>query len=487
MNLVRLALLTLVIMMFIPSMLWGQCWWNQQLCDLNGINFNPSGSSTRAKGMGNAYMAIADDATGVTWNPAGAAFIKDDQGTVEFLTNATKLENTNSTSATNSFDYNTNNNIFSSFGYMSPIRFSHRDFTIGVNYYRIYDFSKDYSINMPNRQEDYYMKFGVEVVKFTAATQVVSNISFGFNGNIYIRGFTEDFIQREPTQNWIIGNDTVSVPWHLKNKVSFSGANFDFGLQGRFGGLSIGAVVSTPFKIRQESNLLAAQVVPHYGEQGAIFNNHMKIEIPIGIGGGLAYNANKFTVSADLWTQKFSESRHTIHPFFSDPYYTENYDPSIPNVDYNPYWQDITQYRFGAEYLLQISNIIVPIRLGYRNDPKVFSDEDRVLLNIYNQPLLVLPKGYSATPRGSATSYETNYLDQVVGSIISFGTGLEYRKYKLDIAYEFGSSEQNVTSYIIDVRDFEDDQFVYGDLLETREEIVKEKTSKLYISVSMMF
>jgi long-subunit fatty acid transport protein len=34
-------------------------------------NPNPVGSGARALGMGNAFIAVADDATAASWNPGG--------------------------------------------------------------------------------------------------------------------------------------------------------------------------------------------------------------------------------------------------------------------------------------------------------------------------------------------------------------------------------------------------------------------------------
>ena len=487
MRLLRLVFVTAMILS-IPSMLWGQWHYQQQFFDGTGVNFNPQGSSTRARGMGNAYLALSDDAAGATWNPAGAAFMKKNQANIEFMSNASTYD-VKSTLNGQNYSYDTKDNIFSSFGYVSPLRFYHRDFALGVNYYRMIDLTKEYNINFsdstgyPIRTEKYFMDFGLDAVKLTAATQIIPELSFGINGNVYIRGFTEDYRQIYPSFDWIVGNDTAAVLFHARNKASFSGINFDFGLQGRSGGLSIGAVVSTPFKLRQEASITNAVVIPDYGEIGNIIDNtHINVDFPLGISGGAAYGIDKATIAADFSFYKFSKSRNTMHPYFADPLYQYSFDPSVPNVEVDPQWKDILQLRVGAEYLFDISSLTIPVRAGYRTDPKVYSDGTIFYFDIANQPPLLLPPGYETTY--GHTEFNG---DQVKGYIISLGTGMKYKTYNLDISYEYGRAERELRRRFVEVTDFVDNQFVEGQITKDEIQTIKENTSRLNLSISMSF
>ncbi len=482
-------LAVVILILSLPSVVWAQWWWGSQFFDEAGVNFTPQGASTRARGMGNAYLALSDDVAGATWNPAGAAYMPEDQATLEFLTNATTMDYSRTATAGSSRDYQyeTNDGIFSSFGYISPVRFYHRDFAIGLNYYRMSDFSKEYDINDDDYQSEYYMNFGLEVIKLTAATQVIPNIALGVNGNFYIRGFTENYLQSYPGAYEVIGSDTTRSPYHVENRASFSGVNFDIGLQGRFGGLSIGAVLNTPYTLTQESTLKRAIIVPHYGERGIYLNSDLEIDFPIGIGVGAAYTANNLTLSADYSMHQFSETRWTMHPIFIDAYYTffEPYDPTDPNVEVNPHWEDINQYRIGAEYMLNIGRFRVPLRAGYRNDPKVYSDKQLVYgiqtTDIGNLEFPI-PLGTN-TPVGDSKTF-----DQVEGYIIALGTGVQYRNFWLDFAYEFGSAEQQITSIFAEIEDIEDDGTMqWGEVTETRSETIEENPSRLFITLTMTF
>ncbi|MBD3233757.1 MAG: hypothetical protein GF315_08540 [candidate division Zixibacteria bacterium] len=487
----RLSRILAVVMflLLLPSVVSAQWWWGSQFFDESGVNFTPQGASTRARGMGNAYLALSDDVAGATWNPAGAAYMPEGQATLEFLTNTTTMDY--SGTATNGnprdYQYETNDGIFNNFGYISPVRFYHRDFAIGINYYRMADFSKEYDINDDDYQSEYYMKFGLEVIKLTAATQVIPNIALGVNGNIYIRGFTEDYLQTYPGAYEVIGSDTTRSPYHVENKASYSGVNFDIGLQGRFGALSLGAVLNTPYTLTQESTLKQAIVVPHYGEQGTYVNSDLEIDFPIGIGVGAAYTANNLTVSADYSMHQFSETRWSMHPIFVDASYTffEPYDPTDPNVEVNPYWEDINQYRIGAEYMLNISRFGVPLRAGYRNDPKVYSDKQL----IYGIETTETGERQYSIPLGTDTEVgNSETYDQVVGYIVSLGTGLKYKNFWLDFAYEFGSAEQEITSIFAEIEDIDDDGTIeWGNVITENQETIEENPSRLFITLSMTF
>ncbi|MBD3169271.1 MAG: hypothetical protein GF307_07290 [candidate division Zixibacteria bacterium] len=480
MMLLRLGLVVTLLVMFAPSNALSQ-WFNGQLfLDETGINFNPHGASTRAKGMGNAYIGLSDDAPGVSWNPAGAAFMKDGQAFAEFLSNNStieyKLDGTGGGLADVSYniDYESKNNMFGSYAYVSPVRFYDRDWAIGLNYYRMFDLSKEYKFEDEDNLEEYEMRLGVEVVKITAATQIIPNIALGVNGNIYIRGFIEDWIEKRPgTPITDTGGDTLYfAPIHIRSKASYTGFNFDIGLQGRFGGLGVGAVVSTPFKLKQNSTVLSAVNIPNTGESGIYYNSDTKIEFPLGLAFGAAYTMEeRLTIAADYSTYGFEDTEFSMHPFWIDQMEYEYTDPLIPNQKIDAHWNNINQYRIGAEYLVDISNITIPLRVGYRNDPKVYGDE----MILTDSTGLMVPED---TVQGSSTFGEkTAYGDQVEGYILTFGTGVVYKNVALDLAYEYGTAERTVTETRINGD--------YAGREYTRN--YDEKVSRLFAALSMKF
>ena len=75
--------------------------WIFQMCPVYGQNGlrigstpNPTGSGAHAMGMGNAFIAVADDATATLWNPAGLLQIENVEFSLayEYFTRAGELD-----------------------------------------------------------------------------------------------------------------------------------------------------------------------------------------------------------------------------------------------------------------------------------------------------------------------------------------------------------------------------------------------------------
>jgi len=49
-----------------------------------GISLNRPGSGARAAGMGNAFIAVSDDGTAASWNPAGLSQLRRPELSVVF-------------------------------------------------------------------------------------------------------------------------------------------------------------------------------------------------------------------------------------------------------------------------------------------------------------------------------------------------------------------------------------------------------------------
>jgi len=72
--------------------------------------------------------------------------------------------------------------------------------------------------------------------------------------------------------------------------------------------------------------------------------------------------------------------------------------------EYDAPWEDINQFRMGAEYVLKSGTNIIPLRLGFATAPSLFAD------------------------------YEDN---QVIGSILTAGIGIIMGNINLDLTFEY--------------------------------------------------
>jgi len=106
-------------------------------------------------------------------------------------------------------------------------------------------------------------------------------------------------------------------------------------------------------------------------------------------------------------------------------------------------WNSITQFRIGAEYLLQSKYGTIPLRAGFRNNPQVFSDLEHAEISYVDYDW---PTGIDAL-----TLVNQSYGNKVSGSIFSFGTGIGWSQIKLDFTYELNQYKTEMTGEIYGV------------------------------------
>jgi hypothetical protein len=116
-------------------------------------------------------------------------------------------------------------------------------------------------------------------------------------------------------------------------------------------------------------------------------------------------------------------------------------------------WEDVNQFRIGAEYILDAGFANIPIRSGFRNEPSTGREFT----------------GYTFDDTDSTWTEE--FGDQISTNIITFGTGLHFDKIWFDLAYQFGSSSYNRIVDFTEPQEFE----------------IKRDYSRLFISAGMYF
>ncbi|MGB2697995.1 MAG: hypothetical protein WBD28_09095, partial [Candidatus Zixiibacteriota bacterium] len=84
----------------------------------------------------------------------------------------------------------------------------------------------------------------------------------------------------------------------------------------------------------------------------------------------------------------------------------------------------------------------IPIRVGVRNDPKVFSDlSDVVIDTTFMISVIDYDIGEVDTIGIKNIYYKAKETDQVQGMVFTLGTGIGWKQIMFDIAYEYSSYE----------------------------------------------
>ena len=105
---------------------------------------NPVGSGARAIGMGGAFIAVADDATAASWNPAGLIQLEKPEISMVGAYTDTRIcynvaEHAESNNTNNFKDFNLNY-----FSIAHPFHF-YKNFVISLNYQRLFEFKNNHS------------------------------------------------------------------------------------------------------------------------------------------------------------------------------------------------------------------------------------------------------------------------------------------------------------------------------------------------------
>lgn len=218
------------------------------------ISPSPVGSGARAAGMANAFVAIADDATAASWNPAGLVQLERPEisvvGAFNYLTEDIEASDARFFDST-ADDFTADLN-FLSFTYPLPFAPGGRNATVSLSYQRKYDFSRNFDldfdlgfVNQVGQQVDQLRNFqfdqdgGLATITPAVAVELTRNLSVGVAWNFWRSSFLS---QNDWEQTLVITNDASVDGFELPTTVRTIEEEYD-GLEGE--NFSIG-VLWTP-------------------------------------------------------------------------------------------------------------------------------------------------------------------------------------------------------------------------------------------------
>ncbi|HEX9972600.1 MAG TPA: hypothetical protein VGD14_11070 [bacterium] len=324
--------------------------------------FNFIGAGARARGMGGAFIGLADDATAMSWNPAGLSKLEKPEaslvGLYEDYKVSTDLE---------SFDVDIYKSSHFNLNFASvafPLSVGARNLVAGIAYQQVSDLYDKYTIDTYHWEQT----GGIYAITPAIGLQLTPSISIGATVNIYT-GKTNS------------AHEYLSNPSNdYKEEFTFSGINFNIGALLDFDRFRIGAVLKTPFGLKQEYD----------GLDSENYKYNLTFGIPQKLGFGASFLATEnLTLAADYEIRNYAGSK---------------IEHDEDGAKYDAAWKDINQFRLGAEYLLKSGTNIIPLRLGFATAPSLFAD------------------------------YEDN---QVIGNILTAGIGIIMGNINLDLTFEY--------------------------------------------------
>jgi len=299
-------------------------------------NFNFIGSGARARGMGGAFIGVADDATAISWNPAGLATLERPEASVAGLYSmdkyTAKATFSSALLAASSFEeqFDQSHPAFNFASAAYPLVVAERNVVLAVAYQRLIDFYYEEEDDSTVWEET----GGVDAISPGIGVQVTPEVSLGASVNIWTGHFDYKYTDKVNSVN-----NEDEKDWY-----KYSGLNFNIGLMGHFERAKIGAVLKTPLTLKEK-----------YTQAGTDYTDKWKFPMIFGFGASFMPNEN-LTLAADYEIRRFSQ--------------TELYDDITgTDIKFDGVYEDGHQFRMGVEYLVIQDFGVLPLRAGFRTDP----------------------------------------------------------------------------------------------------------------------
>ncbi|MCP4582725.1 MAG: hypothetical protein GY839_14030, partial [candidate division Zixibacteria bacterium] len=402
-------------------------------------NFNSSGFGAKSLGMGGIYYATDNDGYGSFLNPATMIHTSKSMMSLSLVSSSDKHRQSFKYMTPEfydpdhgwNFDYsqsdiNGKHNRFNQVGAVAPFTYFDRDWWFGGGFRTVFDLHNEVvtPLYLEGAQTAFTQHRGVDAINMAIATNPMPNIGLGINFNIYTRGYEMDYWL--PNYSVDEFGDTLAEAVHLRDKSTFTGSNFDFGINADFDMIKLGFVVSTALSLTQKTIHLRGDINPYGETVGLIDRFTVNNKFPMTFGGGAVFAPmENIELGVDVTYKPFSKVRMDIDP---------EQDIWIDISDYDPEWEDLLQIRAGAEYVYDAGFAKIPLRAGIQNLPSLKKGDTRFVN--YNTAYL---DSMNADSVVIADSTFTG--DQFNTYLFSVGTGLKFEKIWFDLAYQFGSSE----------------------------------------------
>jgi long-subunit fatty acid transport protein len=348
----------------------------------------PVGSGARAQGKAIAFIAVADDATAASHNPAGLVQLQEPEASV-VGSYYVRLERQDVTQP----GIRVENQTFDSadLNYLSgvyPFRLLGRNVVVSLNFQRLFDLKGDTDVAAPFTTIDGLQQVqsrqdgGLFTISPAVAVQITPAFSAGIAFNIWPdlfgNGWTQDVTVRG---QGFVASGPRAVPFVSNGRItedfSFQGFNVTMGLLWNINAIfTVGGVVRTPFTARLTREHASSLTVTLQDGSAPVttsnaFSERLDLDMPLSYGIGLAARlSDNLTLSLDVsrvhWSDfKLQESSRT------DVLLVENGAPSGKGrAVLRGQGNDTTSVRLGAEYLWMHPKLIIPLRAGFFYDPE---------------------------------------------------------------------------------------------------------------------
>jgi long-subunit fatty acid transport protein len=440
------------------------------------LDYNFLGGGARARAMGGAFLAVSDDPTAASWNPAGLIQMDKAQMDVSFSSLMLRADYATGLDSRLSFgdDLKYDKNAVSFASVVLPFQLRDKELAAGILFQRLADVyqekryymefdtiytSTGWQYDLLSRPIDDRTSGKLDVVNLSVSAKIIDPLAVGFGVNIYTGKYTNGsywFLPLGASGDTVVYfsdevGETDGFRFYPQIQSKYSGFNFTVGLMYMMEKLRLAGVVKTPFLLHEDNDvklftdqLQGGDVLPLSYLLSPFFKTEREWHMPSMLGFGASYEVNKLTLAADVEFRNYSGTEVTYKRNIADPSTNEvttgghlsedwwvkegRQPPTVQSLG----WRNLTQFRIGAEYMVSTGIGTFPLRVGFRNDPQLYTtrlDSSWVYWRYDTQGDNLFLQSKRGTEKG----------DWVDGSVFSLGTGVAWSQIKLDVTFEFAS------------------------------------------------
>jgi len=385
-------------------------------------SFNPLGAGARGLGMGGAFTAVADDGTAASFNPAGLSQLRRTE--IALVGFSTSLTSTiTSRGGAESVD-KTRHGAPDFGGLVIPVTLGGRNLAFQFSYQRAVDLfgegQASITQSFPLDEEDPQagsVNFVGEIapkqsgafhtVTASAGYEVTSRLSLGVSLNYWLAKWTAQGTSSSRIEVFIPGERPESFPAsdvRFEQRQDLDAFNLNAGFLLRYPRVSVGGVVRLPFtgdytlREKETGTIIDFADVDEEGFPRRIlvneeFETRNRFHWPRSAGVGIALRPfGKLTLAADFTWSQWSKAYIEELPegalltegdgdpntlIFTDRNFFDLLPQSGQGSRQRPVSSatvDTFQWRAGAEYLVVIPKVVVPLRLGLFRDRSPIAD-----------------------------------------------------------------------------------------------------------------
>jgi len=352
---------------------------------------NPVGSGARAMGMGGAFIAVADDATAASWNPAGLTQLKRPEISFaySFFKRRDDFSSRSHPETSGVQESRTDELNYLSVAY--PFELFDRNMIVSLNYQLLYEFEREIDTSINTKPSFPFLTTEKEKIDFNQngnlralspafAIEVTPNFSLGFTFNIWTDNLfwsngwsSKTTINKKVFSSGMLnGGGTIEEVQKFTDYdryYDFTGFNMNIGFLwdiNRY--FTLGGVIKTPFTadIKHKQVLTTRTKSPGSAwlNKTIRIDENVDLDMPLSYGLGLAVRfSDRLTTSLDFYRTEWDKFKMEDGRGNRTNAVT-GLPTSVSSSD------DTVQVRLGAEYLFIFPRTVVPIRGGLFYDPE---------------------------------------------------------------------------------------------------------------------